>query len=249
MLLTSISYLRKKLLIVDVAKKPKSKIIVLRPQAEISQVKEIIDKKKTRAFRRFLKTPEPHEVHVHSLTMIYEPLMILSGKYSADFFRKALHEVKVDQNVKDLVFEDGIFSASNFSTSSRIGGKIRKNMVPINLEEHVFVEKETEIVLDHHGEERNFSYKVNTKDVESYPKRTLKKNTVRDFEITEEVAIKKLAKELQTHEQFDDVRDLNEHLKVDEIVIIYVPIYEARLIGPRKKVEILRYDAVKKELL
>ena len=236
-------------MIVDVAKKPKSKIVVLKPKTERLRAEEIINKKKTKAFRRFLKIPEPHEVHVHSLDLIYEPLMILSGKYSADFFRKALHEVRVDQNVKEIVFEDGIFSASNFSTSAKIGRKIRKNTVPINLEEYVFVEKETEIILDHHGKERNFSYKVNTKDVENYPKRTLKKNTVRDFEITEEAAIKKLAKELQTHEQFGDVRDLNEHLKVDEIVIIHVPIYEARLIEPRKKVEILRYDAVKKELL
>ena len=236
-------------MIVDVAKKPKSKIVVLKPQTERLQVEKIIDKNKTKSFRRFLKTPEPHEIHMHSLTMIYEPLMILSGKYSADFFRKASHEVRVDQNVKELVFEDGIFPSSNFSPSRRIGEQLRKNTVPIKLEEHVFVEKEMEIVLDHHGKKRNFSYKVNTKDVENYPKRVLKKNTVREFEITEEAAIKKLAKYLQTHEEFDDVRDLNEHLKVNEIVTVYVPIYEARLIGPKKKVEILRYDAVKKKLL
>lgn len=196
-----------------------------------------------------MKTPEPHEIHMHSFKMIYEPLMILSGKYCADFFREASHEVRVDQNVKELAFEDGIFPSSNFSSSRRIRERLRKNTVSIKLEEHVFVEKEMEIVLDHHGKERNFSYKVNTKDVENYPKRVLKKNTVREFEITEESAIKILAKSLQTHEEFDDVRDLNEHLKVNEIVTIYVPIYEARLIGPKKKVEILRYDTVKKKLL
>ena len=126
---------------------------------------------------------------------------------------------------------------------------LRKNTVPIKLEEHVFVEKEMEILLDHHGKESNFSYKVNTKDIENYPKRVLKKNIVREFEITEEVAIKKLVKSLQTYEEFNDVRDLNECLKVNEIVTIYVPIYEARLIGPKKKVEILRYDTVKNKAL
>ena len=111
-------------MIVDVAKKPKSKIVVLKPQTERLLVEEIINKKKTKAFRRFLKTPEPYEVHVRSHNLIYEPLIILSGKYSADFFRKALHEVRVVQNVKELVFEDGIFSALNFSTSAKIESKM-----------------------------------------------------------------------------------------------------------------------------
>ena len=76
----------------------------------------------------------------------------------------------------------------------------------------------------------------------------LKKNTVREFEITEETAIKKLAKLLQSHDTFEEVRDINENLVVDEITKIYVPIYEARLVGPKKKVKILRYDTVKKKL-
>ena len=54
---------------------------------------------------------------------------------------------------------------------------------------------------------------------------------------------------MQTHEAFEDVRDLNENLTINEITEIYVPIYEARLIGPKKKVEILRFDAVKKKVL
>ena len=240
---------KQKPLIVDFSKKPKSKIVVLRPQIERLQVEKIIDKNKTKSFRRFLKTPKPHEIHMHSLTLIYEPLMILSGKYNADFFRNASHEVKVDQNVKEIIFEDGIFLSSNFSSLHRVGERLRKNTVAIKLEEHVFVEKEMEIVLDHHGKERNFSYKVNTKDIEKYPKQVLKKNIVRKFEITEETAIKKLVKSLQTQEEFDNVRDLNEDFKVNEIVIIYVPIYETRLIGPKKKVEILQYDAIKKKLL
>lgn len=36
---------------------------------------------------------------------------------------------------------------------------------------------------------------------------------------------------------------------MDDITKIYVPIFEARLVGPKKKVKILRYDAVKKKLV
>ena len=80
------------------------------------------------------------------------------------------------------------------------------------------------------------------------PKLILKKNAVKKFEITEEIAIKKLAKIFQSHETLEDVRDLNENITVSEITTVNVAIYEARLIGP-KKMSIPRFDAVKKKTL
>ena len=46
-----------------------------------------------------------------------------------------------------------------------------------------------------------------------------------------------------------DVRDLNNEFVLREITEVYVPIFEARLIGPKKKVELLRIDAVRKKVL
>jgi len=46
-----------------------------------------------------------------------------------------------------------------------------------------------------------------------------------------------------------EVRDLNEKFTVNEILEVYIPIYEARLVGPRKKVEIMRVDAVKNKVV
>ena len=236
-------------MIVDTEQKQKTKIVVLRPHANEVEIKELVDKKKSDCFRHLLRKPDKSEVHVHSLTLIYEPLMILSGRYKADFLRKMIHKIKVDHNVKEVIFGEGIFPSSHYTASTKFGSKFRGNTVSLELEEHVFVEEEKEMVFDHHGEIRQFSYKINTKDVENYPKQILKKNIVKEFEITEETAIKKLTQSLQTHEAFEDVRDLNESLVVNEITEIYVPIYEARLIGPKKKVEILRFDAIKKKVL
>ena len=239
-------------MIVDTEKKQKTKIIVLKAKIDESEIQAIVNKKKAKMFRHFLKTPKPEEVHVHSLLLTYEPLMILSGTYNADFLRKSIHEVKVDRNVSELIFGEGVFPASNFdasSSSKNIGSKIRKNTVPLNLEEHVFVSEEKELVLDHHGKPRDFTYKVNAKDMENYPSCVLEKTSHKEFEITENAAIKRLAESLQSHDTINDVRDLNENLAVHEITIIYVPIYEARLIGPKKKVEILQFDAIKNKLL
>lgn len=236
-------------LIVDTEQKSKTKVIVLKPIIDDLEIQELVEKKKTDYFRHLLRKPDKSEVHVHSLTLVYEPFMIISGQYNADFLRKTIHEVKVNHNVKEIIFGEGVFPASNYTTSDKFGSKLRGNTVPLQLEEHVFVVEEKELALDHHGEIRKFSYKVDAKDVENYPKRILKKSTVKEFEITEEAAIKKLANSLQTHETFEDIRDLNENLVINEITRIYVPIYEARLIGPKKKVKILRFDSIKKKFL
>ena len=47
----------------------------------------------------------------------------------------------------------------------------------------------------------------------------------------------------------EDVRKLNDEFVLREITEVYVPIFEARLIGPKKKVGIIRIDAVRKKVL
>ena len=46
-----------------------------------------------------------------------------------------------------------------------------------------------------------------------------------------------------------DVRDLQEEFTINEVSEVYIPIYEARLIGPKKQVGILRIDAARKKVL
>ena len=42
---------------------------------------------------------------------------------------------------------------------------------------------------------------------------------------------------------------LNEEFTLHDISEVYMPIFEARLIGPKKKVGIIRIDAVRKKVL
>lgn len=46
-----------------------------------------------------------------------------------------------------------------------------------------------------------------------------------------------------------DVLELSENFTVNEVFEVHIPIYEARLVGPRKKVEIMRVDAVKRKVI
>jgi len=224
--------------------------IVFLKKVDDDQAKEIVSQKKTNVFRKLLRKPKPDEVHVQSLQLFYESILIVSGKYSADFFRKAVHPITVDYNVSEVVLGGGIFPIRSKSMIMKKISKKGKNKVDLKLEEHVFFEKEDQAAFDHHGREIKLPYKINSKTIENYPTKILKmyEKNVKKPEITYESVINKLAQKLKTHSE-SDVRELNDEFLVKEVIEAYVPIYEARLIGPKKKVGILRIDSVRNKIL
>jgi len=224
--------------------------IVFLKKVDDDQAKEIVSQKKTNVFRKLLRKPKPDEVHVQSLQLFYESILIVSGKYSADFYRKAVHPITVDYNVSEVVLGEGIFPIRSKSMIMKKISKKGKNKVDLKLEEHVFFEKEDQAAFDHHGREIKLPYKINSKTIENYPTKILKmyEKNVKKPEITYESVINKLAQKLKTHSE-SDVRELNDEFLVKEVIEAYVPIYEARLIGPKKKVGILRIDSVRNKIL
>lgn len=224
--------------------------VVFLKKVDDDQAKEIVSQKKTNVFRKLLRKPKPDEVHVQSLQLFYESILIVSGKYSADFYRKAVHPITVDYNVSEVVLGEGIFPIRSKSMIMKKISKKGKNKVDLKLEEHVFFEKEDQAAFDHHGREIKLPYKINSKTIENYPTKILNmyEKNVKKPEITYESVINKLAQKLKTHSE-SDVRELNEEFLVKEVIEAYVPIYEARLIGPKKKVGILRIDSVRNKIL
>ncbi len=228
-----------------------SKVIVLKKNIDDADAREIVEKKKTGVFRALLKKPKQEEVHLHSLKLNYEAIMMISGSYTADFFQKAIHPIKVDYNVQEVVLGEGVFPIrSKTKFQKALSSKKGKNKVDLKLEEHVFINEEGTIYFDHHGQEIKFPFKLDSKSVENYPTRILAVHdqNVKSPELTKDAAIKKITKKLKKPIK-TDVRDLNDEIIINEISEIYVPIYEARLIGPKKKVGILRIDAVRKKVL
>jgi hypothetical protein len=227
------------------------KIVVLRKKVNETEILEIIEDKKTALFKSLFSRPKKSDIHIHSVKLYYECILIISGKYMADYFRKATHSISVASNVSEIVLGDGVFSVrskSNFKKA--LVGKRGKNKVDLKLEEHVFIENEDELTFDHHGREIKFPFKLNSKTTENYPNRLLEKNlsNVKNSELTHDDAIKKLQSFLKKPLE-GEVRKLEEEFVLKEISEVYVPIYEARLIGPKKKVGLIRIDAVRKKIL
>jgi len=232
------------------------KAVVLRPILDTDEAEQIIENRKTSRFRSMLQKPKKTEVHVHSVKLSYEAFLILSGRYTADFYRKVIHTISVEPDVKEIIVGGDTFPIKQGKgIIGKLGTKIKsstrkKNQIDLELEEHVFLEEEKEIAFDHHGKEIKMPYKMSKKFIESYPRRTLEKtkNNVKKPEITYDAAAKRLITKLKKSVSIGR-RNLKEKTIIDEIIELYVPIYEARLIGPKKNVRIMRIDSVRKKVL
>ena len=231
--------------------KHNAKTVVLRKVIDNEEASEIVEDKKTSVFKSLLKKPKKEQVHVDSIKLFHECLLMVSGRYVADYFRKEVHTISVDSNVQEVTFGGGTFPIKEKSGFKRaFVGNRGKNKIDLPLEEHVYVEEEEEIVFDHNGTEIKFPFKINSKTIENYPDQILTENyaNVKKPKITYNSASNSLKESLKKPLE-SDIRKLNEEFNVKEITEVYVPIYEARLTGPKNKVGLLRIDAVRKKIL
>ena len=228
----------------------KVKLISLKPLLDSDAAEEIVDSRKVKSFQTLLHKPKKSEIHLHSLTLHFESILLLSGKYSVDFIRDAEHTLSVDKDVQEVIISDEVFPVKKkHGVLSKLEPSF-KNKIKIDMQERVMLENTADISFDHHGKEINLSYKDTLKLLDKHPKKTINedKESIRRPEITIDAAKSKLISKLKrpadagtkSSEELFDFRDILE---------IYVPIYEARLIGPKKRVKILRIDAVRKKIL
>ena len=228
----------------------KVKIISLKPLLDSDAAEEMIDSRKVKSFQTLLHKPKKSEIHLHSLTLHFESILLLSGKYSVDFIRDAEHTLSVDKDVQEIIISDEVFPVKKkHGVLSKLEPSF-KNKIKILMQERVMLENTADISFDHHGKEINLSYNDTLKLLEKHPKKTINedKESIRKPEITIAAAKSKLISKLKkpadagtkSSEEIFDFRDILE---------IYVPIYEARLIGPKKRIKIVRIDAVRKKIL
>jgi hypothetical protein len=227
------------------------KTIVLRKNIQEKDAMDIVEQKKTKLFKSLLSRPKKEDVHVDSLKLNYECILKVSGKYIANYYRKATHTLSVDSNIAEIVLCNRVFPIrSKSGLQKKFAAKRGKNKIDLKLDEHVFIEEEDELIFDHHGHELNFPFKINSKTIENYPKQILENNesNIKKPELTYDAAINKLQLQLKTL-LGDDVLELSDKFVLREITEVYIPIFEARLTGPKKKAGIIRIDAVRKKIL
>ena len=229
---------------------PKVRKITLKPQIDSDIAEDMVDNRKVKLFQTLLKKPKKSEIHLHSLKLFYEACLLLSGKYSADFIRDTKHTIHVDKNVRELIIDDKVYPVSQKKSMLSKLEPSRKNKIKIEFQERLVIENKDDIAFDHHGKEIDLSYSNTQKIIEKYPRKILSENddSIKKPEITVDAAINKLISKLKKPTD-KGTKSLDEKIEFSDILEVYVPIYEARLIGPKKKIKILRIDAVRKKIL
>ena len=229
---------------------PKVRKITLKPQIDSDIAEDMVDNRKVKLFQTLLKKPKKSEIHLHSLKLFYEACLLLSGKYSADFIRDTKHTIHVDKNVRELIIDDKVYPVSQKKSMLSKLEPSRKNKIKIEFQERLVIENKDDIAFDHHGKEIDLSYSNTQKIIEKYPRKILSQDddSIKKPEITVDAAINKLISKLKKPTD-KGIKSLDEKIEFSDILEVYVPIYEARLIGPKKKIKILRIDAVRKKIL
>ena len=226
--------------------------IVLRRTLDDKMAHTLVEAKKTAMFRTLLSSPKKIDIHTHSMRVIYEVTTMLSGSYSARYYRKAEHTIRVDYNVKRVEIGDGIFNIVSRSRLARaVASSKSKRRVNLNLEEYVVDEHDGMILIDHHGHELGrFTHSLKSTALESYPTRILESaEAIRESELKQTVLIKRLCERLVSIPEQGGLRNLKDRATIKKITHIYVPIIEAKLVGPKKRIRMLRIDAVNKKVL
>ena len=224
-------------------------VFVLKPKLSIDEAKEIVENKKINSYKFLLQKPKKDDVRVTSFKLYYEAFLLLSGRYTADFIRKASHTISVDNNVREVIIDQNSYPIITKSSVLHKLEPTRKNKIELDVEEHVYLENDDDISFDYQGKPIDLPYTSTKKIISNYAKTKLNKSSkIRKPELTTDSMVKKLVEKLK-RSIGDDVRSFHEELVLEDILEVYVPIFEAKLLGPKNKEKLLRIDAVRKKIL
>ena len=106
----------------------KTKVISLKPHLDYDVAEEMVESRKVKLFQTLLHKPKKSEIHLHSLTLHFEAILLLSGKYSVDFIRDTSHTLSVDKNVQEVIINDEVFPVKKrkgFLRKLKLSSKIK----------------------------------------------------------------------------------------------------------------------------
>ncbi len=232
---------------------PRPDLVVLRPRMTAGAARELIEGKKTDAFRTMIiRRPKREDVKVVSVDLYYEAVMAASARYTADYYRKAVHTIRVERAVREVVVAGSTFAARESDPLSRMIARRGRGSVDIELEEHVFVDNSGSVCLDLAGTEVDAPFKGDlAKSAEPDPEGALAAagGGARGLEKGAAASAVALLKGRLRGKIEGDVRGLSDDFEVTRLAEVYVPVYEARLVGPRRKAAIMRVDAARKSVI
>jgi hypothetical protein len=210
------------------------KTIVYETRTDPTVIKLAGEKIKDQLFTRFgFLKPKPEEVEFVSIDKYYEPYMAISGCYMIDYYRKCLHVVEIDKEVKEIILLDHKFEPEKPPESHTQDYSI----IRLEGEERLVNEVEASLILDRSGRD------VSLDGLPSAPSERNPKKIFTEFGIEEiaqnwdlDIIRAKIVKRPK-----DINRVVSELFEVGERAVIYTPrfrvAYKNTRTGKEKTVE------------
>ncbi len=126
------------------------KTIVYETPVDPAVIKIVAENYKEQLFTKYIfLRPKPDEVTLFSIEKTYEPFILITGRYSIDYYRKRTFTFKVDNAVTEVVFGFARFSSKQITDSL---GKTNRG-IELPAEERLQIEFKTSLALDALGKE------------------------------------------------------------------------------------------------
>ncbi len=217
------------------------KTIVYETHVDPTVIRVATEKLKTQLFTRFwLLKPRPEEIQFVSIDKYYESYMVTSGRYLIDYYRKCLYNIRVDNEVQEVILLNNEFMPEHTTNSATKGSKTIK----LEGEERIVNEAKSSFILDRYGRDAT---------LEKLPSARPEKNPE---EIVAEFGIEEVAQNADVDfvrsrlikRPHDIKRIVAEIFEIGERVIIYTPRFRILYKNTKTKEEkALEFDGVTSE--
>ena len=218
------------------------KAIVYRTLVDPTVAKITGEKMKDTLFVKFgFLRPKSEEVQCVSVDKYYEPYMVVSGKYSIDYYRRRVYTVEVDGDVREVILLKQSFKPLPPKKAAKRAGKV----VRLVGEERLFYQDEAYLILDRKGREVA-PEQVPQAPSEEEPDKILAEfdERIGKLEIPADMEVGIIRSKI-VRRPSDIERVVEELFEVSERVIIYTPIYEVSFQNTRAgEVKALKIDGI-----
>jgi len=199
------------------------KTIVYKTLVDPTVAKITGEKMKHELFVRlgFLK-PKPEEVQYVAVDKYYEPYIVVSGKYSINYYRRRIYTVEVDGDVREVVLLRQSFKPVPPEKPAKKAGQV----IRLVGEEQLLYEDAAYLILDKKGRE------VTPKQVPEAPSEEEPEKILAEFgekigklEIPADMEVGVIRSRI-VRRPSEIERVVEELFEISERVIIYTPMYE-----------------------
>jgi len=189
----------------------------------------------------FFKTA-PNEVSITSIEKFYEPFIMITGKYSIDYYRKHTWTVKVENGVFEVTFPFAVYKTRELADSF---GKIY-TVAALEGEERLLTEFKASLALDESGKDISLKWLPSVPS-EKNPQEIMAKFHIKEIPPNLDLSI--LRTRIQKRPA-DISWVANENFEVTERLVVYTPRFRVQFKHAKTgKQRVAEFDGVTGKLI